>query len=168
MDPNIWSGIISGLLGGGLAITGALLAVSKGVRDLERTEIRRQRVLCITNLFGLRYAITEDQNARPDDKARFMFEINRAGALFADYPEILNEIRDFYESTRNKKPDAETRLIRVVKQMGEQTLLKVKNLSDADVKNIFMLPAVNTVIQFVPVPVSNISPTPQPSTPHAA
>lgn len=167
MNPTIWSGIISGLLGGGLAVLGAWIAVRIGIRDLERTEIRRQRVLCITNLFGLRYALTAERTARAEDTASFMFEINRAGALFADFPEILNEIRDFYDSTKDKKPDAEARLIKVVKLMGERTLLRVKNLSDADVKKIFMLPGANTVVQFVPVAVANSSPTPPPSSPRA-
>ncbi len=150
---TILAGVISGVLGGTLAIIGAILAVRKGVRDLERTEIRRLRVECITNLYGLRYAITDGFAARPDDQARFMFEMNRAGALFADDVEILRELRDFYEEVRAKKVDATARLIGLIKKMGRKTSLNVHELGDSDVRSTFTLPNTNTVVQFIPVPV---------------
>ena len=102
MSPQtatILEGVISGLLGGGLSV----LAVLWGVRNLEKTEIRRERVSCITNLYGLRYALSDGFSARAEDQAHFMFEMNRAGALFAHDHEILNDIRDFYEVVRTKK-----------------------------------------------------------------
>jgi hypothetical protein len=66
-----------------MAAIGATLAVFKGVRNLERTAIREQRVLCIMNLYAYRYAISENEGFSPraEDKAHFMFEINKAGAL---------------------------------------------------------------------------------------
>lgn len=114
-SATIWAAVISGALAGGLAIIGAILAVRKGVRDLEQTEIRRQRVLCISNLYGLRYAITEGFAARPEDQAHFMYEINRAGALFADDPSILSDLRDFYDEVSSKaQKDATPRLIALI------------------------------------------------------
>lgn len=150
---TIIAGIISGALGGTLAIIGAVLAVQKGVRDLEGTEIRRLRVECITNLYGLRYAITDGFAARAEDQARFMFEINRAGALFADDVEILRELRDFYEEVRAKKADATARLVVLIKKMGRKTSLNLHELGDSDVRSTFTLPNTNTVVQFFPVSV---------------
>jgi hypothetical protein len=156
---NILAGVISGVIGGGLAILGALLAVRKGVRDLEENEIRQQRVTCIANLYGLRFALSPELSARPEDQARFMFEINRAGALFADDPEILNGIRDFHDAVRSKKDptEATNRFITLIRKMGQQTRLHVQTLSDADVKSTFLLPVSNTVVQFIPVAVQPVT-----------
>jgi hypothetical protein len=158
----IWSGILSGTICGVLAIVGALAAVLKGIRDLEKNEIRRHRVECITSLYGLRFILSEGYSPRPEDVARFMFEINRAGALFAEDAAVLNGLRDFYESARSKNSDATDRLITLIKDMAQNTRLAIRNLSDADVRNTFMLANANVVVQFVPVAVQQTGPQPPP------
>jgi hypothetical protein len=138
-SATIWAGIISGIIGGGLAVIAALLAVHLGISKLEQTEIRRLRVECITNLYGLRF-VTSEAPARPEDVARYMFELNRAVTLFADDTDTLNELRDFYESVKSKRADATDRMITLIKKMSATTALRVENLSDADVRAIFLLP----------------------------
>jgi hypothetical protein len=80
--------LISGVLGGGIAAWGAWYAVKAGVNDLEAIERRRQKVSCVINLYGLRYVLSPDPVQRDEDRAQFMFEIGRAGALFADDMEV--------------------------------------------------------------------------------
>ncbi len=156
---TIFAGALGGLICGGLTFFGAFYAVKKGIEDLELSEIRRIRVECITSLYGLRFAITDGFSARPEDLSRFMFEMNRAGALFADDEDTLNGLRDFYDSVAKKKPDATTRLMAMIKSMGKQTSLKLNRLSDADVASTFTLPAAGIIVQFVPVAVG-ASPNP--------
>ncbi len=151
----IWSGVLSGLICGAMAIVGALAAVLKGIRDLEKTEIRRQRVECITTLYGLRFVLSEGFSPRTEDVARFMFEINRAGALFGENRECLNCLRDFYESVRMKRVDAIDRMLTLIRIMASGTRLQLGNLSDADVRNTFLLPNPNVVVQFIPIPVAS-------------
>jgi hypothetical protein len=153
----MWSGILSGAICGGSAIVGAIWAVRKGLRELEETEIRRQRVECITSMYGLRFVLSDPSagfSPRPEDVARFMFEFNRAGALFAKDGEVLNGLRDFYESVRTKTGDPTSQLIALIKNMARNTRLEIGTLSDTDVKNIFTLPNTNLIVQFVPVAVA--------------
>jgi hypothetical protein len=112
------------------------------VRDLEDTEIRRQRVSCIINLYGLRFVLGENGQGfflRADDTAQLMFELNRAGALFANSADVLNDLRDLHDALRAKKVDPTDRLIALLKKMGKQTKLRIDRLGDADVKNTFRL-----------------------------
>jgi hypothetical protein len=149
---TIISGVLSGVFGGGLAVVGAVLAVRWGVRDLEETEIRRQKVNCITSLYGLRFVlgeIAEGSFVRIEDLDQFMFEINRAGALFAEQTGILNDLRDFHDVLKTRKVDPTDRLVALLRKMGAQTKLRMDYLSDADVKNVFRLN--------LPVPPAHVS-----------
>src|SRR6266498_2827275 len=92
--------IVEGVLSGGIAAFGAWYAVRAGVRNLEATEHRRERISCVINLYGLRYVLSPDPVQRDEDRTRFMFEIGRAGALFADDREVQKRLRDFYDSTK--------------------------------------------------------------------
>ena len=71
---TIAAGILCGLIGGALAFFGAILAVKLGVKDLEATELRRQKLDCIVNLYGLRYVLSPEPVQRDEDRTRFMFE----------------------------------------------------------------------------------------------
>jgi len=86
---TIVGGVVSGILGGGLAVGGALWAVGRGIRNLEDAEIRRNRVSCVTNIYGLCpiFSSTPAKDPpRTEDVAAFSFEINRAKLLFAGNP----------------------------------------------------------------------------------
>jgi len=83
MDPNIVSGILSGVIGGVLSIDRSNRGGYMGIRKLEESEIRKQKVDCIVNLYGLRYVMVEGHAHSAEDRSRLAFEMNRAGVLFA-------------------------------------------------------------------------------------
>jgi len=154
---TILSGIFCGLIGGALAFLGAKRAVKEGVRDLEETEIRRQKLDCILNLYGLRYVLGQGPCCRDEDRTRFMFEISRASALFAEDVEVQKGMRDFHAGIKRDDPEAQRtdRLISLIKQMSESARCPIQALSDTDVRNIFLLPLQNplgapVIIQQVP------------------
>jgi hypothetical protein len=135
---TILAGVISGGVGGSLAVVGALWAVRRGIRDLEDVEIRRHRVTCITNLYALRHILGVRPPAPPpraEDAAAFAFELNRAGLLFANNQRVLNDLRDFHDLI-TKNVDATPQLLALLKHMAEQTRLDVSGLSDADIRNV--------------------------------
>jgi len=155
--PTILSGVLCGLIGGALAFIGAMRAVKEGVKDLEKTELRRQKLDCILNLYGLRYVLGEGPSCRDEDRTRFMFETSRAGALFAEDAEVQKGMRDFYDAITRGEPEPQRtdRFITLIKQMSKSARCPVQALSDADVRNIFLLKLQNplgapVVIQQVP------------------
>jgi len=162
----IVAGILCGLLSGGIAAWGAWYAVRTGVRDLEATERRRQKISCVINLYGLRYVLSPDPVQRDEDRTRFMFEIGRATALFADNQEVQKRLRDFYsavqsgnqlkrevtarQQTGNPDPQDAGRLqaadanstgllVSVIKELSRGANFPVQSLSDSDVRNIFTI-----------------------------
>lgn len=166
----IVAALVSGVLGGGLAAWGAWYAVKRGVQDLEATERRRQKISCVINLYGLRYVLSPDPCQRDDDRTRFMFEMGRAAALFADDEEVQKKLRDYYgymqslnklheEVTARQqagKPDpqaaarlqnasdhATDMLVAVIKELSRAANFPVRSLSDVDVKNIFTIKLAN-------------------------
>jgi hypothetical protein len=162
--------IISGLLSGGIAAFGAWIAVKLGVSDLEAVERRRQKISCVINLYGLRYVLSPDPVQRDEDRTRFMFEIGRAGALFADDAEVQKKLRDFYGAVQKQdqlkreivareqagKPDPQDGgrllsmvekttdlLLSVIREMSNRAKFSVQALSDSEVRSIFLLPLAN-------------------------
>ncbi len=137
---TILEGIISGGLGGTLAVIGALWAVRHGIGDLEDVEIRRHRVTCVTNLYALCPIFSNKPQGIPreQDVAAFSFEINRAKLLFADTTSVTNDIRDLH-LTLNKNVDAGPQFFALIRHMGEQTRLHLDHLSDADLTTVFDL-----------------------------
>jgi hypothetical protein len=138
---TILEGIISGGIGGSLAVIGALWAVRNGIRDLEDVEIRRHRVTCVTNLYALCPIFSNKPPGalpREQDVAAFSFEINRAKVLFAGTPSVTNDIRDLH-LTLSKNMDAGPQFFSLIKHMGEQTRLHLNQLSDADLTTVLNL-----------------------------
>jgi hypothetical protein len=136
---TILDGFISGAVGGSLAVIGALWAVRNGIRNLEDVEIRRHRVACVTNLYALCPIFSNSPPGtlpREQDVAAFSFEINRAKLLFAGTQNVTNDIRDLH-LTLNKNVDAGPQFFALIKHMGEQTRLRLDQLSDADLTTIF-------------------------------
>lgn len=126
-------------MGGGLAVLGALWAVRNGINDLEDVEIRRHRVTCVTNLYGLCPIFGKKPPGllpREQDVAAFSFEINRAKLLFAKTPSVTSDIRDLL-LTLNKNVDAGPQFFALIRHMGEQTRLHLDQLSEADLDTVF-------------------------------
>jgi hypothetical protein len=171
LDPStatIASGILCGLIGGSLAFWGAIRAVRAGVRDLEATELRRQKLDCIVRLYGLRYVFSPEPVQRDEDRASFMFEFGRAGALFAEDVEVQKGLRDLYDATKRGEAEGQRsdRFISLIKQMSRSAKCPLQALSDADVRNVFLLRLQNpTGVQLV---IQQVPQNPAPPPPAAA
>lgn len=127
------SGIIGALVGGGFTVWGAIKAVEKASHDLEATEIRRQKVECITAITGLRWVISDGQSQPDEYKARLMYEMNKIPSLWADDQEVMKNLRDFHADRTNE------RLILLLRKLGNSTKLSTGKLSDADIRTIFLM-----------------------------
>ena len=140
---TLLAGVISGAAGGGLAIAGAVWAVRNGIRRLEETEIRRQRVDCITRIYGSRFVLGVMPPApppRPEYVSQFCYELNRAGALFAEFPDVTNLLRDLNRAV--SLPGTENRaplFVTLIKKMAEHTSLRLDLLTDVDVTAGFQI-----------------------------
>jgi hypothetical protein len=128
------SGIVGALVGGALAAWGAIKAVEKTSRDLESTEIRRQKIGCMVALSGLRWVIGAGLNSPDEYKAKLNYEMNKISALWADDPEVMKNLRDYYAEQNNE------RFILLLRNLGNSTKLSTGKLSDADFRDIFHVP----------------------------
>jgi hypothetical protein len=126
------TGLVGALIGGGLTVWGAIKAVKIASCDLGLAEIRRQKVLCVTALVGFRWVIAEGQPSS-EWKAKFISELNKVPTLWSDDPEALRTIRDFLADRTNE------RLTALIRSLGNSTSLAINNLSDADLRNVFLL-----------------------------
>ena len=120
-------------IAGIFAIVAALKAVRKGFVALEAQEIRRQRVECIINLYGLRFVISNDHSPGEEMRNRFMFEINKVVALYGNDTNVQKNLRDFHESRTNE------RLIALLRSMSKTTTLPARGLADVDILKVFLL-----------------------------
>ena len=123
--------IFSAIIGGVLALVGAIWAVREAAKGLENSEIRRQRIDCVSNLVGLRYTITS-ANISNEDRSSLLFELNRITILWSDNSAVLMRMREFYSNRTNEG------FMRLVRAMAQTTALNVENISDADLGNVFL------------------------------
>ena len=128
------SGITGALVGGALAAWGAIKAVEKTSQDLESTEIRRQKVDCIVALSGLRWVMGDGVNPPDEYRSRLNYEMNKIPPLWADDPEVMKNLRDYYAERNNE------RFILLLRNLGNTTKLSTGKLSDADIRGVFHLP----------------------------
>ena len=103
-----------------------------GIRKLEESEIRKQKVECIINLYGLRFVMVEGHDHSAEDRSRLAFEMNRAGVLFAEDSEVQKNIRDYKAKATNDV------LIALIHNMGKTTKLRTDQLSNADIESVFL------------------------------
>ncbi|MDP8989967.1 MAG: hypothetical protein M3N41_07795 [Acidobacteriota bacterium] len=128
------SGIVGAVIGGSLAVWGAIKAVEKTSQDLESTEIRRQKIVCIVAIHGLRWVIGDGVKAQDEYKSRFMYEMNKIPSLWADDAEVMKNLRDFHAERNNE------RFIALLRHLGSNTKLSTGQLSDADFRTVSQLP----------------------------
>lgn len=113
-------------------------------RQLEQTEIRRQKVECIVALFGLRFVLGNNP-AFPEFRAQFMYALNKIAVLWADDANVLKNLRDFYGSVQQANQsvgtghDANQRLVILIRSLGTTTKLPLESIGDKDITDIFML-----------------------------
>ncbi len=125
------TGLVGALVGGGLAVWGAIKAVNKTSHDLELAEVRRQKVACIVALTAFRWVLGQNQ-APQEFRASFISELNKIPALWSDDPEVLKNVRDLLAERTND------RLILLLRSLGKSGL-SINNLSDADLRDVFLL-----------------------------
>ena len=71
----------------------------------------------------------------PDEyKARLIYEMNKISPLWADDPEVMKNLRDYYAERNNE------RFILLLRNLGNTTKLSTGELSDADIRGVFLLP----------------------------
>ena len=128
------SGILGAIVGGLLAARGAIMAVEKAASDLETTEIRRQKVECLVNLYGLRWVISDALNLPDEYKSKLNYEFNKLPVLWGDDAEVMKNLRDFNAERNNE------RLILLLRNLGKTTKLPVDALGDADISKVFHAP----------------------------
>lgn len=124
--PALLGGAVSGIG----AIAGALLAVWLAFRSLQTEEIRRQQVQCVASAYGFRSAMSPTPNA--DTMQKFLFELNRMGALFSAHQPVQIRLRDFMAVRSNENF---TRLIREAMAVCK---MDASGLSDSDIQTAFM------------------------------
>lgn len=130
------AGALTGaLIGGGMAMWGARQVAVRTSRELESAEIRRQKILCITTLSGLRWVLAADQ-APPDFKAQFNSEFNKIPVLWSGNQKVFGDYRGFLDERIAERRD--DRLIRLLSSLVESGL-PIDKLGDADLKNVFWL-----------------------------
>jgi len=123
-----------------MAIWGSMKSLNMTTANLERAEIRRLRVECVTNLAGLRFLFGDKlppgQSPIPADAeiVKFMFELNRIPILWADDKQVLNSVRSFHAEPTNKD-----RLFAIIRHTARTTSLGEDNLPDADMNAVFQL-----------------------------
>lgn len=62
-----------------------------------------------------------------------MFEMNRIPMLWSDDAATLKDLRDFYAERNND------RLLKLLRSMSKKTKFQLENLSDTDIRNIFLV-----------------------------
>lgn len=137
---SLISGVLGAVVGGTMTVFGSMKVLSTSMANLERAEIRKRRVECVTNLAGLRFLFGDKlaPGRRPvpaeAEMVQFMFEMHRIPLLWADNPEVLNSVRNFHADTENKD-----RLFAVIRATAKTTSLGEHNLSDADMNAVLQL-----------------------------
>ncbi len=130
LAASITATVFGGLLSGLGAVIGALWAVGRGLKRLERQEVRRQQVQCIINLYGSRVAIAPNNEPQPENRQRFFFELNKVGVLFADNTKVKDGLRAY---RANGSPP---NLITLVKAMCECVDIDASSLTNDDVETV--------------------------------
>ncbi len=114
------------VVGGTLAVWGAIKAVEKTSRDLEVAEIRKERINCLVALSGLRFTISHDSALPVEWQARLVYELNKIPTLWSGDDKALNSLQRYLENT---SPDNFVSLLRL---LSKATKLNLENVRDAD------------------------------------
>ena len=124
--------LLGGVIGGAFAVWSAHKVVKWTSDGLEAEEIRRQKVICITAVAGLRWTISQGL-AAPEWKAKFISELNKVPALWSDDAEVLRNARDLLNQSSNE------RLLLLIRNMSRSTSLPIHNLGDTDLLRVFLV-----------------------------
>jgi len=127
---QIMLALLSGVVGGGIAVLAVILALRAVMASVESAEIRRQKLQCLSNIAGLRFLIGQDQQFPLECTARFNMEMNRISILWSDDPEVLVRLREFHGQNSNEL------LARLLRAMANTTKMPLNNLGNSDIAQI--------------------------------
>ena len=130
---SIASSLLGAIVGGAMAVWGAIKAVQKSSQDLEATEIRRQKVECIVALSGLRFVLRPGVVQLNEYRTRLSFELNKISTLWAADMEVVKGVREFLVQRTNEN------FVRLIRNMGRTTKLPLENLLDTDIEKFFSM-----------------------------
>lgn len=139
MDP-FWASMIGAIFGSGAAIISAfvagryaLKAARQGVQDsletLRAQELRRQQVMSIYQLYGLRGGLTN--NPSEETRRQFLVELNKIGALFASVSDTQQHLRNFHQNR------SDANFLSLVRSAAKEAGMDITALSNDDIQSIF-------------------------------
>ena len=126
----VWP-LIGACIGGACAIVASILAVKKISSDLEANEIRRQRVLCLVSLCGLRFVMSNKLPYSEYDR-QLMYELNKVSSLWAHDQNVMKSYRDYFSDK------SATSFVKLLKAISATTKLPLDNLADSDLEDVFI------------------------------
>ena len=126
----VWP-LIGACIGGVCAVVASLLAVKRVSLDLEANEIRRQRVLCLVSLCGLRFVMSNELPYSEYDR-QLMYELNKVSSLWAHDQNVMKSYRDYFSNP------SKNNFVTFLKAISATTELPLDNLADSDLKDVFI------------------------------
>jgi|ERR1017187_6147457 hypothetical protein len=131
---SLISGVVGAMVGGTMTVLGSKKVLTTSMANLERAEIRKLKVECLSNLIGLRFVTPAPTDQLPEYVSKWMFEMNRICVLWSDDPCVMKDLRDF-----NAEPSNIARLTKLFRTMGKTTTFHLDNLSDTDLGALFLM-----------------------------
>jgi hypothetical protein len=114
------------IIGGVLAMWGAMKAVEKTSRDLEVAEARKERINCLVALSGLRFTITHEPVLPVEWQARLMYELNKIPTLWSGDDKALNSLQRYLDNASAEN------FVNLLRLLSKTTKLNLENVRDAD------------------------------------
>ena len=123
--------LIGACIGGACAIFASRSAVKSVSSDLEANEIRRQRVLCLVSLCGLRFVMSNKLPYSEYDR-QLMYELNKVSSLWAHDQNVMKSYRDYFSDK------SAASFVKLLKAISATTELPLDNLADSDLEDVFI------------------------------
>ena len=111
---SLISGVVGAMVGGTMTVLGSKKVLTTSMANLERAEIRKLKVECLSNLIGLRFVTPAPTDQLPEYVSKWMFEMNRICVLWSDDPCVMKDLRDF-----NAEPSNIARLTKLFRTNGQ-------------------------------------------------
>ena len=128
------SALLGALTGGSLSAWGSVRAVRAAQTDLEKDELRRQRLDCLVRLIGLRSIIADATFMKTEqDKSNLIFEMSRAVALCLHNQSVQNLLRDIRSVSSSEN------LVKLFRAIAQDTYVPLHMLGDHDLLEFFAI-----------------------------
>lgn len=135
---SVITALVSAVIGGLLAVWGTLKAVREIAQDLEKAEIRKERVNCLAALCGSRFAITEGTPVPLEWQCRYVYELNRVPVLWCEFESAVNCHQRFLNHSTAEN------FVALLRVLSESTKLNLKGVRDDELMRAARLTAWNS------------------------